>query len=210
MRKIILLILLILPFAKVAAQDNCRTLYNEMGLAGELNYEAFENACHGYTQIEHQNPMMTVIDFSKPSTKERLYIIDMVRRVVVMRSHVAHGQGSGENYATSFGNDNGSHKSSLGFFLTGETYYGQNGYSMRLHGLESGINDKAYERAVVVHGAAYANPATCTANGRLGRSWGCPALPESLNREAIDLIKEGSVLFIYAEDGNYPAQSKFV
>ncbi len=94
--------------------------------------------------------------------------------------------------------------------LTGDSYQGRNGYSMRLHGLEDGINDKAYERAVVVHGAAYADPSVCAKGGRLGRSFGCPALPQAVNKQVIDMIKGGSVLFIYAADGNYVAQSTFI
>ncbi len=181
-----------------------------MGLDGKLDYSAFERAYMGYTRISHRKNLMTIIDFTKPSTDERLYIIDMSRRRLVLSSHVAHGQGSGGNYATSFGNESGSHKSSLGFYLTGDSYTGRNGYSMRLHGLEDGINDRAYERAVVVHGAEYADPSSCAARGRLGRSFGCPALPRGVNKQVIDLIKGGSVLFIYADDRDYLTQSKYV
>lgn len=195
---------------EVAAERDCRQLYEALGLKNEVDYECFAQACAGYDRIKHRKPLITLIDFSKPSTERRLYIIDMKSRRVLLSSHVAHGQGSGGNYATSFGNENGSHKSSLGFFLTGETYTGRNGYSMRLHGLESGINDKAFERAVVVHGAAYADPARCAAMGRLGRSFGCPALPQAVSRRAIDLMKDGSVMFVYAPDRKYLAQSELV
>lgn len=215
MKRLLLSILLLIPCGELAPSpefrpDECRDTYDGLGLASSMSYEAFENAWKGYARISRRKDLMTVIDFSKPSTEQRLFIIDMERRELVLSSHVAHGKGSGDNYATSFGNENGSHKSSLGFYLTGETYQGRNGYSMRLHGLEDGINDKAYERAVVVHGAAYANPAVCKAGGRLGRSFGCPALPEELNATIIDLIKNGSVLFIYAPDKNYTAHSVFI
>ncbi len=123
-----------------APKDECRALYDELNV--DIDYSAFEHAWHGFTMIDHKKELMTVIDFTKPSTSERLFIIDMTRRKVVLSSHVAHGQGSGDNYATSFGNEDGSHKSSLGFYLTGETYYGQNGYSMRLYGLESILSRK--------------------------------------------------------------------
>jgi hypothetical protein len=193
-----------------AVSGDCRALYDAMGLNRRIGYEVFEDACHGYAKIDNPKELMTIIDFSKPSTEERLFVIDMVRQEMVLASHVAHGRGSGDNYATSFGNENGSHKSSLGFYLTGDSYQGRNGYSMRLHGLEDGINDKAYERAVVVHGAAYADPSVCSTGGRLGRSFGCPALPRAVNKKVIDLIKDGSVLFIYGDDSNYLAQSKFI
>ncbi len=212
---LLILFLVALPagnfaIAPDAVQDDFRSLYDAMGLSRSIGYDVFENACKGYAKIDNSKELMTIIDFSKPSTQERLFIIDMTRREVVLSSHVAHGRGSGGNYATSFGNENGSHKSSLGFYLTGNSYQGRNGYSMRLHGLEGGINDKAYERAVVVHGADYADPSFCSSNGRLGRSFGCPALPRAVNKEVIDLIKDGSVLFIHGTDRNYVAQSKFI
>lgn len=216
MRKLLLLLLFIPLWtapdtrAQIAPRNDFAALYEELGLSGEVDFKCFERACAGYYRIEHRKDLMTLIDFSKPSTAKRLYIIDMARHRVLLSSHVAHGQGSGGNYATSFGNENGSHKSSLGFFLTGETYVGRNGYSMRLHGLEQGINDKAFERAVVVHGAAYADPSRCAGMGRLGRSFGCPALPQSVSKEAIDMMKDGAVLFIYAPDRQYLAQSEFV
>ena len=214
-RYLLLLFSLVVPFGNFAtglgsAPGDYRAVYDVMGLSRKIDFAVFENACKGYARIRHHKELMTIIDFTKPSTQERLFVIDMLRREVLLSSHVAHGQGSGGNYATSFGNENGSHKSSLGFYLTGESYQGRNGYSMRLHGLESGINDKAYERAVVVHGAAYANPSVCRSNGRLGRSFGCPALPEDVNARVIDLIKGGSVLFIYAADGEYLAQSTYI
>ncbi len=216
MQKILfLLLLLIIPVGNFASQssmpkDDCRALYDNMKLSGVLDFRAFQEAYNGYAKIGHRKNVMTIIDFSKPSTQERLFVIDMSRHKVLKSSHVAHGKGSGDKYATSFGNENGSHKSSLGFYLTGDTYQGRNGYSMRLHGLEKGINDRAYERAVVVHGAAYANPSVCASGGRLGRSFGCPALPQAVNQEVIDMIKGGSVLFIYADDREYVAQSTYV
>lgn len=217
MKRLLLLVLLLVavPSGNFATEHDvehgdCRALYDAMGLSRKIGYDVFENACKGYAKIENPKELMTIIDFSKPSTQERLFIIDMTRHEMVLSSHVAHGRGSGDNYATSFGNENGSHKSSLGFYLTGNSYQGRNGYSMRLHGLESGINDKAYERAVVVHGADYADPSVCRSNGRLGRSFGCPALPRDVNKKVIDLIKDGSVLFIYGTDRNYVAQSRYI
>ena len=117
------------------------------------------------------------------------------------------GKNSGGNYATSFSNVSGSYKSSLGFYVTENTYQGKNGYSLILNGLEKGINDKAKERAIVVHGAAYANPSVAASGGRLGRSFGCPALPQSLTKPIINTIKNGTLLFIYANDKGYLASS---
>ncbi len=217
MKKLLLFILLLLvaPCGNFATEPDemsvdWHSVYHAMGLDGKIDYAVFKNACEGFRRIDRKKELITIVDFSKPSTKERLYVIDMSRHEVLLSSHVAHGRGSGGNYATSFGNESGSHKSSLGFYLTGETYQGRNGYSMRLHGLEAGINDKAYERAVVVHGAEYADPSFCVGNGRLGRSFGCPALPRGVNAKVIDLIKDGSVLFIYAADGDYVARSEFI
>ncbi len=130
----------------------------------------------------------------------------MEKKQLLYSSVVSHGRNSGENYATSFSNQNGSYKSSLGFYLTENTYQGGNGYSLILNGLEKGINDKAKERSIVVHGASYANP-TVAASGRLGRSLGCPALPTKLAKPIINTIKDGSVMFIYANNSSYLAQS---
>lgn len=182
-------------------------LFEEMQLGGIVNFLAFRQAVQGYNQIEQKRkPILTLIDFTKPSTEERLFIFDMQEKRILYSSVVSHGRNSGENYATSFSNEVGSYKSSLGFYLTGSTYQGKNGYSLLLDGLEKDINDRARERAIVIHGAAYANPSVI-ASGRLGRSFGCPALPTSLAKPIINTIKEGSVLFIYANNKEYMAKS---
>ncbi|MEG1586496.1 MAG: murein L,D-transpeptidase catalytic domain family protein [Bacteroidales bacterium] len=176
-----------------------------------INYMAFSQAIEGYNKItNHKKDILTLIDFSKPSTEERLYVLDLKNKKLLFKTHVAHGRNSGANYATSFSNKSGSYKSSLGFYLTAETYQGKNGYSLKLDGLENGVNDKARERAIVIHGAAYANPVSVKSAGRLGRSLGCPALPQKLNKPVIDTIKDGSVLFIYAKDDTYARSSKFI
>ena len=190
------------------AISECEQLYVSMGLENVVCYQAFEQAYEGYTKIEGiKKHILTLIDFSKPSTEERLYVLDMEHRRMLYLSHVAHGRNSGDNFATSFSNKEGSYKSSLGFYLTENTYQGRNGYSLVLNGLEEGINDKAKERAIVIHGAAYCNPNFIGNVGRLGRSFGCPALPEALNEVIIDTIKDGSLLYIYADDSDYLAQS---
>lgn len=185
-------------------------LYNDMHLKGVVNFTAFKQAIAGYNKIaDKRKPVMTLIDFSKPSTEKRLFVFDMEKKELLYSSVVSHGKNSGDNYATSFSNEYGSYKSSLGFYLTGNTYQGSNGYSMILHGLEKGINDKAEERSIVVHGAAYANPATAS-SGRLGRSLGCPALPRKLTKPIINTIKDGSVLFIYADKPDYLMHSSII
>ena len=220
---IVILVVLVALMLRKAPADDDRTpeanaeicpsveLYHAMNLEGVVDFEAFHRAVLGYQKIDgRKRNILTLIDFNKPSTEERLYVFDLDRREVLFISHVAHGRNSGENYATSFSNQSGSHKSSLGFYLTGITYQGGNGYSMRLHGLEKGINDRAYDRAIVVHAAAYANPSVIGPGGRLGRSFGCPALPEAVNDKIINRIKGGTVMYIHADDKNYVAHSEFV
>lgn len=185
-------------------------LFEEMQLGGIVNFIAFREAVAGYHRIKQKSkPIMTLIDFTKPSTEKRLFVFDMDKKAMIFSSVVSHGRNSGANYATSFSNENGSYKSSLGFYLTENTYQGKNGYSLVLNGLEQGINDHAKERAIVMHGAAYANPSTI-ASGRLGRSLGCPALPQALAKPVIDTIKKGSVLFIYANNAEYMAKSSIL
>lgn len=194
--------------AKVSEADACRGLYQSMQLEGVVNWQAFRQAVTGYYRIEgKRREVLTLIDFSLPSTAKRLFVFDMAQHRLLYSSVVAHGKNSGENYATSFSNEYGSYKSSLGFYLTASTYQGRNGYSLILDGLEKGINDRARERAIVVHGAAYANPSVASRGGRLGRSFGCPALPQELSRPIIDAIKGGSVMYIYADKPEYLAQS---
>lgn len=184
--------------------DKTSGLYKRLGLGSEVSFEAFKQAYSGYAKISSRNKdVLTLIDFSKPSTTERLFVIDLAAEEVLFKTHVSHGRNSGENYATSFSNVSGSYQSSLGFYVTGKTYYGKNGYSLLLDGLEKGINDKAKSRAIVVHGAAYANPSAIGKSGRLGRSLGCPALPQAVSKDIINAIKEGSVMFIYADDKDY-------
>lgn len=182
----------------------CRQLYHEMQLDKIVNYAAFEQAIAGYNKIEDKaKEILTLVDFSKPSPEERFYVFDMRHKKLLFTSLVSHGKNSGGNYATSFSNENGSLKSSLGFFLTENTYQGKNGYSLVLNGLEKGINDRAKERAIVIHGAAYSNPSVIASTGRLGRSFGCPALPQAVSKPIINTIKGGSLLFIYANNQNY-------
>jgi len=154
--------------------------------------------------------MLTVIDYSLPSTERRLWVIDVPAWRVVNHEFVAHGQGSGDNMAVAFSNDPGSRQSSLGLFRTEETYIGGQGYSLRLTGLEPGINDHAMERNIVVHGADYVGSNVIAEHGRLGRSWGCPALARDVSHGIIDRIKGGSALFAYYPDAAWIQTSRFL
>ena len=186
-------------------------IYEQMKLEGIIDFNAFESAYLGYKKLNNnKNNLLTIIDFNLPSTEKRMYVLDLSKKEVLYVTHVAHGRNSGGNYATSFSNKNGSYQSSLGFYRTAETYNGGNGYSLRLDGLEKGINDLARPRAVVIHGADYCNEEFIKSTGRLGRSFGCPALPQSLNKPIINTIKDGSLLFIYADKPEYYASTKIL
>jgi hypothetical protein len=153
---------------------------------------------------------LAVIDFSLPSSQKRLWIIDVAQGKLIHHGLVAHGRNSGELIAERFSNENSSYMSSLGFYRTAETYQGKHGYSLRLDGLEEGFNDQARQRAIVIHGAPYASENFIRQTGRLGRSLGCPALPPHESAFLIDQLKEGALLFIYAEDKNYLSVSRLI
>lgn len=155
-------------------------------------------------------PSLTLIDYSRPSTEPRLWVFDLHTGQLRFRELVAHGQGSGENLATHFSDDSNSHQSSLGLFITGETYVGNNGYSLRLDGMEPGFNSKARERAIVMHGAPYVDPTVAATQGRLGRSWGCPALREAVARDVINFVRGGGVVFSYYPDDRWLETSRFL
>lgn len=150
---------------------------------------------------------LAVIDYSRSSLKPRLWVFDLAAGKLLYEEVVAHGQGSGENFATRFSNRDGSHQSSLGLFLTADTYIGRNGYSLRLRGLEPGVNDAALARAIVMHGAPYVDPGRGAVMGRLGRSWGCPAVRNAVARPMLDLLKDGQFLFSYYPDQAWLARS---
>ncbi len=159
--------------------------------------------------IENER-LLTVIDYSKPSTEPRMWVLDLERERVLFEELVAHGRGSGENFASRFSNVDGSHQTSLGLFRTADTYVGSNGYSLRLDGLERGVNDRARDRAIVMHGAPYVSEAHLRAIGRLGRSHGCPALRPAVARTVIDTIKNGSLVFAYYPDRQWLKGSRFL
>lgn len=184
------------------------SLYTDCELTDKLDFNVFKSAMDGYNSIEAPNKkLLSIIDYSKPSTEKRFFIIDIENHKLLYQTLVAHGKKSGYINATTFSNKYGSHKSSLGFFRTGNSYYGIRGYSLKLEGLEKGINDNARQRGIIIHGANYVDERLVNGNGVIGRSWGCPAVSKKLSKEIINLLKGGSLLYIYANDELYKENS---
>jgi len=185
-----------------------------LNLAG-LNRRAFELAQQGYEKLKEQGALLndniiSIIDFSLPSTEKRLYVVDLRNYQVLYKTYVAHGRNSGGLMANSFSNNASSNKSSLGFYKTLGTYMGKHGYSLKLQGLEKGINDNAYQRAIVMHGADYVNPGYIPKLGYIGRSQGCPAVSPQEATPIINAIKDGSCLFIYSPNSAYQHSSSIL
>lgn len=206
------LALSLLPVFSVSAESNLAALAR---LAPDANpqvlslaLEARECASQSLGQAPSQR--LAVIDYSLPSTKPRLWVFDLASNTVLFREVVAHGQGTGENMARAFSNKDGSHQSSLGLFRTADTYTGHNGYSLRMQGLEPGTNDAAMARAIVMHGAPYVNVQSAQKQGRLGRSWGCPALRPEVAKQVIDSLKNGQMIFAYYPNTNWLTHSPFI
>jgi hypothetical protein len=191
------------------------SLYNSLSLSKlGLSFEALNYALKGHQQLVEQGAVsnadvLTVIDFSQPSSKKRMYIIDVKNGKVLYNTYVAHGKNTGLDYAEHFSNRNESLQSSLGFYVTKATYSGKHGLSLRLSGKEAGWNDNAEERAVVVHGAEYIGSNRADA-AYMGRSWGCPAVPQAQASTVINLIKDGTTLFIYHPSASYLNSSKLL
>lgn len=190
-----------------------KSVYDSLHLqfAG-MSLNVFEQAKKGFDKLVNQgkiinSSIISIVDFSQPSSKKRLYVIDLKNYKVLFNTWVAHGRNSGKEMANSFSNQGSSYKSSPGFYLTKETYRGQHGYSLKLDGLERGINDRAYERAIVMHGANYVNPSLIATQGYIGRSLGCPAVPLKLATPIINSIKDGTCLFIYHPSPSYLERS---
>lgn len=157
-----------------------------------------------------KKPVLTVIDYSLPSSKQRMWVFDVNHDRLLYNTYVAHGQNSGMNTPSHFSNQSSSKQTSLGTFVTRDTYMGSNGYSLNLQGLEKGFNDNAYNRRVVIHGAWYVEPDYIRKAGRAGRSWGCPSIAKTLAKPVINTIKGGSVVFAYYPDRNYLSHSNYV
>jgi len=175
-------------------------------------FKGFAEALKGYYELKEkgliQKDILTLIDFSLSSNTKRLWVIDMATNDVLMNTFVAHGRNTGEEFADSFSNSDASFKSSLGFYATGEIYNGKHGMSLKLDGLERGINDNARRRGIVMHAADYVSKTFIKDHQRLGRSQGCPAIPAELTNEIIQMIKNKSCLFIYHPSRNYTAKEK--
>ena len=178
-------------------------IYQELQLEEKgLSQEAFRYAFKGYQQLLAEGKLekseyLSICDFSQSARRKRMYIINLEDHSIVLQTYVAHGMKSGGEYARQFSNKPESHQSSLGFYVTKNTYFGQHGLSLRLEGLEKGINDKAFRRAIVLHGATYIG------EGHMGRSFGCPAVPKHESKKIIQTIKDGTCLFIYHPSKQY-------
>lgn len=167
-------------------------------------------SCAAQRGLVKRENLITVIDYSLPSSQPRLFTFDLAARKLLFRELVAHGKNSGGDRATFFSNSSGSLATSLGLFVTADTYVGGNGYSLRLRGLEEGVNDMAWDRLIVMHGAPYVSRAAVKALGRLGRSWGCPAVRQEMAKKIIDTIRGGSAIFAYYPESTWLASSRFL
>lgn len=192
------------------------SIYDSMRLRKYgLTRKAFEYAYRGYRELREKGQLtnsdvLSICDFSQSSRRKRLYVLDIDEKKVVLNTFVAHGRNSGDEYARSFSNSPESHKSSLGFYITRNTYYGQHGLALKIDGVESGINDKANRRNIVVHGSHYVGEKFLKGNKFNGRSFGCPAVPANHTTKLINTIKNGSCLFIYHPSKHYLSKSRFL
>lgn len=198
------------------ANASAELLYDSLNLENAgLNEKAFEYAWKGFLHLAEKGKLLntdyiTICDYSQSSRNKRLYIIDLADMKLLKNTYVAHGRNSGGEFAQSFSNRPESHKSSLGFYVTGKTYTGRHGLSLEINGLEKGINDKALARKIVMHGSSYVSENFLENNPFIGRSYGCPAVPSKERDEIINIIKEGSCLFIYHPSIQYLTKSKIL
>jgi len=179
-----------------------------------LNETAFQTAATGWQKLKSKGVIskniLSICDFTQSSNNKRLYIIDMVSGKLLFNTLVAHGKNTGEEFARVFSNEPSSYKSSLGFYTTKQTYIGEHGLSLKLEGKEPGFNDKAEDRAIVMHGADYVCDNFICQFGRLGRSFGCPSVPFEVHKQIINTIKDGTCLFVYYPDKKYLSASKLL
>lgn len=204
------------PVLEKSPEEDISFLYTSLKLHQlGLSKKAFDYACKGYRlllkkKLISQQAYLAICDFSQSSNNKRLYLIDMVNGEVLLNTYVAHGRNSGGEYATRFSNKPESLQSSLGFYVTQNTYYGEHGLSLRVKGIEKGFNDKAGRRRIVVHGADYIGDPWLDQNNYMGRSYGCPAIPKQESNYLINTIKDGSCIFIYHPSKNYLKGSKIL
>lgn len=209
----------IIPLKSAAKSINAsEAIYSEINFNGgnQLNYSVFETALKGFDnlkkagKISATSHLLSICDFSLSSNKKRLWVIDLDSKTVIFNTLVAHGKNTGEEFAENFSNQENSLQSSLGFYRTEGTYIGDNGFSLKLEGLDNGFNDAAMRRAVVMHGADYVSEVFAAQHQRIGRSWGCPAVPRALAEPIINTLKGENCLFIYYPDQNYLHSSKWL
>ncbi|MEO6719744.1 MAG: murein L,D-transpeptidase catalytic domain family protein [Ferruginibacter sp.] len=205
------------PNVNADTSSNTRTsLYDSLRLGSMgLGRQVFDYAMKGFNFMKEMGTLandqvISIVDFSKPSSQKRLFILDLKNCKVLFNTYVAHGKNSGEAFANQFSNAPESLKSSLGFYETMGTYDGGNGYSLRLQGMERGINDNANKRDIVMHGADYVDEKLIHSKGYIGRSFGCPAVPQRLHKSIIDRIKNGTCLFIFSPDKKYLSKSSIL
>lgn len=195
--------------------DIASELYQRIDFNSEErpSYTVFQKALVGYYSLSAKQvvkkPVLTIVDFTRPSYLKRLWAIDMEKQVLLFHCLTSHGKNSGEVTAHTFSNDHNSHQSSLGFYVTSNTYHGKHGMSLKLKGIEPGINDQAEARAIVIHSASYVSESYVKKYGRLGRSFGCPAIPNEIHKQVINAIANGSCLFIYHDSAEYALKSVF-
>ena len=191
-----------LDIKKKFSDIEIKIMYRELFLNDKISFSCFNNAIQGLEKIEElgnnaNDNLLVIVDYTKPSTEERLFVVDLEKKQLLISSLVTHGRGTGDLYATKFSNKNNSYSTSSGFYLTGNIYNGKHGESLVLYGLEKGKNDNAQKRTIVIHSAYYANKNFAEKYGRLGRSKGCLALPTDLNTKIIHLISDGVVLYVH-------------
>ncbi len=212
MRSLISVLMLVLSLIAAPAAGAADLLAQLSALAPDADVEVLGLAlaareCATARGVAGDGERLAVIDYARPSTEPRMWVFDLSVPKLLFVEHVAHGRKSGENATTAFSNLEGSNQTSLGLFRTGETYAGGNGYSLRLDGLEPGINDRARDRAIVMHGAPYVDPSAALRQGRLGRSLGCPAVRPAVAKPMIDALKEGQLIFAYSSRADWRKSS---
>lgn len=197
-------------------KEEVKSLYGDFKKANASMpaLSVFEKAMKGYAKLDRDgkvsNKLLTIVDFDMSSTKKRMWILDMDTRKVLFNTFVSHGKNTGVKFAENFSNTVNSHQSSLGFYVTGKTYYGKNGLSLYMDGMEKGFNSNARKRYIVIHGADYATKDFINRYGRLGRSYGCPAVPTAIAKKLINKIKGESVVYLHKNDKNYQAKSDYI
>jgi hypothetical protein len=203
-------------FDPSSINNTVQLVYDSLNLeAAGLSRKAFDYAIAGWNKLLNQDKLwndsiIAIADFSQPSSQKRLYVLDIKNFKLLFHTLVAHGRNSGKEWATFFSNRPASYKSSPGFYITKQTYHGSNGYSLKLDGIESGINDKASRRAIVMHGADYVDESYIASQGYIGRSQGCPAIPLHQAKQIINTIKEGTCFYIYTANRFYSSRSSLL